>query len=78
MLRIYNAVMEVVRAVRPILERVEQRDAAARYHTGAGSMGEVIAAIEVAEALGYIAAPDPARVDRMGLVVGTMVKNARP
>ncbi len=105
MLRIYSVVLELVRALRPVLERIEQHDAdlarqmrgaltsvplnvaegassrgrnrAARYHTGAGSMREVIAAIEVAEALGYVTAPDPALVDEMGLVVGTLMKNAR-
>jgi len=40
-------------------------------------MREVIAAIEVAVALGYIEPPAHVLVDSMGLVVGTLMKNAR-
>jgi len=53
------------------------RNRAARYHTGAGSMREVIAAIEVAVALGYIEPPAHELADSMALVVGTLMKNAR-
>jgi four helix bundle protein len=53
------------------------RNRAARYHTGAGSMREVIAGIDVAVALAYIESPAPTLIDSMGLVVGTLMKNAR-
>jgi four helix bundle protein len=104
MLRIYDVILDVVRALRPELERVRQHDPdlarqlrraltsvplnvaeaassrganrAARHHTAAGSMREVIAGFEVAEALGYVGRLDPVVRDRMGLVVGTLMKNA--
>lgn len=105
MLKIYDVILDIVRALRSTLEQVAHHDPdlarqmrraltsvplnvaegassrgrnrAARYHTGAGSMREVIAAIEVAVALGYMPSPDPALLDQMGLVVGTLMKNAR-
>ena len=105
MLRIYDTALDIVRQVRPVLERIAQRDGdlarqmsraltsvplniaegsssrgrnrAARYHTGAGSMREVMAAIDVAVALGYIEQPEATLTNSMGLVVGTLMKNAR-
>ena len=105
MLRIYDVILDVVRELRPVLERIGQRDVdlerqmrraltsvplncaegaasrgrnrAARYHNGAGSMREVMAAIEVAVALGYIEPVDARLTDAMGRVVGTLMKNAR-
>jgi four helix bundle protein len=53
------------------------RNRAARYHTGAGSMREVIAAIDVAVALGYIQPPSVGLTESMGRIVGTLMKNAR-
>jgi len=104
MLRIYPVILDLVRALRPLMEQIAQQDAdlarqmrraltsvplnvaegassrgrnrAARYHTAAGSMREVVAAIEVAAALGYVHAADPVLLDQMGLVVGTLMKNA--
>lgn len=49
---------------------------AARYHTAAGSMREVIAAVDVSIALGYVAAVDAALLDRMHKVVNTLKKVA--
>ena len=53
------------------------RNRGARYHTAAGSMREVGAAIDVAVALGYIDGVDEYLRDRLGLIVGTLMKNAR-
>jgi four helix bundle protein len=97
-------ILDVVRALRPELERVRQHDPnlarqlrraltsvplnaakaassrganrAAWHHTTARLMREVIAGFEVAEALGYVGRLDPVVRDRMGLVVGTLMKNA--
>ena len=49
---------------------------AARYHTAAGSMKEVIACVDVAVALGYVATVDAALVDRLHMVVNTLKKVA--
>jgi four helix bundle protein len=54
------------------------KNRAARYHTGAGSMREVVAAIDVAVSLGYLPKKDPELADRMWHVVFTLMKNARP
>ena len=95
----------MVRELRPVVERIEQRDSdlgrqlrralasvplntaegaysrgrnrAARYHNAAGSMREVGAALDVALALGYVDRVEPALTERLGLVVGTLMKNAR-
>ena len=53
------------------------RNRGARYHTAAGSMREVGAAIDVAVALGYIDGVDELVRERLGLIVGTLMKNAR-
>ncbi len=53
------------------------RNRGARYHTAAGSMREVGAAIDVAVALGYIDGVDEYLRDRLGLIAGTLMKNAR-
>jgi four helix bundle protein len=53
------------------------RNRAARYHTAAGSMNEVLAAIEVAVAVGYITPCDEAVMRDMRIVIGTLMKNAR-
>jgi four helix bundle protein len=53
------------------------RNRPARYHDAAGSMQEVRGAIDVAVALGYIAPVDEAVADKMRIIVGTLVKNAR-
>ena len=53
------------------------RNRGARYHTAAGSMREVGAALDVAVALGYIDGVDEYLRDRLGLIVGTLMKNAR-
>ncbi len=104
MLRIYSDVLDVVRDLRPLLQRVKQKDSdlgtqmrraltsvplniaegsssrggnrAARYHTAAGSMREVIAAVEVSVALGYVGGVDAALLDRMHKVVNTLKKVA--
>ena len=53
------------------------RNRGARYHTAAGSMREVGAALDVAVALGYIDGVDDALRDRVGLITNTLLKNAR-
>ena len=53
------------------------RNRGARYHTAAGSMREVGAAIDVAVALGYIDGVDELVRERLGLIVGILMKNAR-
>ena len=46
----------------------------ARYHTALGSAQETLACLEAAEACGYVAAADPAIVQQLRRVVGTLVK----
>jgi four helix bundle protein len=53
------------------------RNRAARYHTGAGSMREVMAAIDVAVALGCIQPVEVKLIESMNRVVGTLMTNAR-
>ncbi|MEZ4262885.1 MAG: four helix bundle protein [Polyangiaceae bacterium] len=53
------------------------RNRGARYHTAAGSMREVGAALDVAVALGYIDGVDERLRDRVGLIANTLLKNAR-
>ncbi len=48
----------------------------ARYHMAAGSMREVIAGLEVAEALGYIPPPSRELSDAMRAVLLVTAKNA--
>ena len=50
------------------------RNRAARYHTAAGSMKEVIACVDVAVALGYLGEVDAELVDRLHRVVNTLKK----
>ena len=102
MMRIYSDVLSVVAALRPVLQRVEQKDSdlgkqmkraltsvplnvaegsasrggnrAARYHTAAGSMREVIAVVEVSQALGYFNDVDAVLLDRMHKIINTLKK----
>ena len=48
----------------------------ARYHTAAGSMREVIAGLEVAQALGYLGKPSRELSDAMRAVHLVAAKNA--
>ena len=50
------------------------RNRAARYHTAAGSMKEVIACIDVAVAMGYLAEADAELLNRLHRVVNTLKK----
>ena len=45
----------------------------ARYHTALGSLREVLACLEVAAALGYVAEVDPVLRGRFDHVLGTLV-----
>ena len=102
MLRIYDVLMRLVKEVRPLMERIEARDAGlgdqcrralcsaplnvaegcysggrnrvARYHTALGSLREVLACLEVGEALGYLPALDAGVRGRFDHVIGTLVK----
>ncbi|MBI2388460.1 MAG: four helix bundle protein [Deltaproteobacteria bacterium] len=104
-LRIYSVILEIIRALLPIIDRIEQHDRdlgrqlrralasvplntaegsysrgrnrAARYHSAAGSMNEVIAGVETAVAFEYVHSFDPELLDRMRRVVATLFKNAR-
>ena len=49
------------------------RNRAARYHNALGSLREVLARLEVAEALGYLAAVEPTMRRRFDHVLGTLV-----
>ena len=49
----------------------------ARYHTAAGSAREVLACLETAEALGFMAAPDLELRALFNHVIGTLVRLAR-
>ena len=53
------------------------RNRNARYHTAADSMREVSAAIDVAEAFGYITSAPSELRGEMALVVNTLMKVAR-
>jgi four helix bundle protein len=44
----------------------------ARYHSALGSAREALACLEVAEAFGYLSAPDAALHERLERVVGTL------
>jgi four helix bundle protein len=46
----------------------------ARYHTALGSLREVLACLEVAEALGYVQGVDPELRRRFDHVLGTLVR----
>ncbi|MBK7585947.1 MAG: four helix bundle protein [Myxococcales bacterium] len=45
-----------------------------RYHTALGSARETLACLEVACALGYIAALDPALIAKLNRIIGTLVR----
>ena len=49
-----------------------------RYHAAMGSVREVLACFEVAEALGYINEIEPDIVNRHRQILGTLVKLVRP
>jgi four helix bundle protein len=48
----------------------------ARYHTALGSLREVLACLEVAAALGYVAEVEPGLRARFNHVLGTLVRLA--
>jgi len=50
------------------------KNRAARYHTALGSLREVLACFEVAEALGYLPALDEQMRRRFDHVLGTLVR----
>lgn len=54
------------------------RNRHARYNTAAGSAREVLACLETAEALGFMAPPDAELVALFNRVIGTLVKLAAP
>ena len=79
MLRIYEVLLVLVREVRPLLERLAARDAnlgdqCRRALSSARSLREVLACLEVGEALGYLEPIEPAMRDRFDHVIGTLVK----
>jgi four helix bundle protein len=104
-LRIYSVAVEMVRALRPVMERIAKHDSnladqlrraatsvplnlqegaysqggnvRTRFHTALGSAAEVRACLDVAEALGYIEAPEPALHDRLDRIVATLHRLAR-
>jgi four helix bundle protein len=53
------------------------RNRAQRHATAAGSMREVVACIQTAEAMRLIGPVDPRLLEDMRLVVGTLMKNVR-
>jgi four helix bundle protein len=50
------------------------RNRQARYHTALGSAREALACLEVACALGYVAAVDAAIVAQLNRIIGTLVR----
>jgi four helix bundle protein len=54
------------------------RNQQARFHTAAGSAREVLACLETAEALGWMAAPDAELLALFNRVIGTLVRLAVP
>jgi four helix bundle protein len=50
------------------------RNRAARYHNALGSARETMACLEVAVALGYLDRADAEVMDRLGRIVGTLVR----
>ncbi|HWB73882.1 MAG TPA: four helix bundle protein [Nannocystaceae bacterium] len=50
------------------------RNRAARYHTALGSARETMACLEVAVAMGYFEHPDAIVLDRLGRIIGTLVR----
>jgi four helix bundle protein len=53
------------------------RNQAARFHTALGSANETLVGLEVAVALGYLESVDPATIERMRRIIGTLVKLVR-
>lgn len=49
-----------------------------RYHTALGSARETLSALEVAQALGYVAALDAGIVRDLNRVIGTLVRLVGP
>jgi len=47
---------------------------AARYHTALGSARETMACLEVAVAMGYLEHADAVVLDRLGRIIGTLVR----
>jgi hypothetical protein len=45
-----------------------------RYHTALGSAREALSCLEVAVAMGYVAALDEALVAKLNQIIGTLVK----
>jgi four helix bundle protein len=104
-LRVYGMTVEMVRALRPLIERIGRRDsnlgdqlrraatsvplnvqegaylqggnARVRFHSALGSAGEVRACLDVAEALGYLDAVDPALRRTLDVVIATLHRLAR-
>lgn len=50
------------------------KNRAARYHTALGSTRETMACLEVAVALGYLPRADAPVMDRLGRIIGTLVR----
>lgn len=49
----------------------------ARYHVALGSMREVLACVETADALGYVNGVDPELIERANRIIGTLVRLIR-
>jgi len=104
MLRIYSSVLQVLRDLRAVVEKLRRvdpdlarqltrcssslalnlaegsysqgRNRAARYHVALGSAREVLAVLEVADALGYFKL-DEALAAQLNRIIGTLVKVIR-
>ena len=104
-LRIYDFVLELVRALKPVIERIATKDpnladqlrraltsvplnlsegayshgrnTRARFHNALGSVAEVRACVDVAEALGYVSDIDPAVHDGLDRVIATLYRLAK-
>lgn len=53
------------------------RNASARFHTAMGSAAEVVACLDVAEALSYTRAVEPTTRQRLQQVIGTLARLTR-
>jgi four helix bundle protein len=104
MLRTYSVILEVIRALRSVIERLRRadpdlarqltrcsaslalnvaegsysqgRNRAARYHIALGSVREVLAVLEVADALGYLKLDEALAVE-LNRIIGTLVRIIR-
>ena len=104
MLRIYAIILELLRALRSVIEKLQRvdpdlarqlgrccsslalnsaegsysqgRNRTARYHVALGSAREVLAVLEVADALGYFKL-DESLVAQLNRIIGTFVKVIR-